>query len=144
MVLHQFTPIDPHELYEIDDKLCQLKLYIQATSYSKQKDSPQRELKNFLLTLPASPNLDNATPRDLCRFLVFKDRHGKAQVHKTSCHMLGQKGHHKCGCPLRLSYKTLDSYIGKMRSIFHALGRDGEWDPRLCLGNPAADKSQKD
>ena len=31
-----------------------------------------------------------------------------------------------------------------MRSIFHALGRDGEWDTRLCLGNPAADKSIKD
>ena len=45
---------------------------------------------------------------------------------------------------MRLSYKTVDSYIGKLRSIFHAIGRDGEWDRRLSLGNPAADKSVKD
>ena len=45
---------------------------------------------------------------------------------------------------MRLSYKTVDSYIGKLRSIFHAIGRDGEWDKRLGLGNPAADKSVKD
>ena len=38
----------------------------------------------------------------------------------------------------------MDSYIGKLRSIFHAIGRDGEWDKRLGLGNPAADKSVKD
>ena len=37
----------------------------------------------------------------------------------------------------------MDSYIGKLRSIFHAKGRDGEWDKRLGLGNPAADKSVK-
>ena len=38
----------------------------------------------------------------------------------------------------------MDSYIGKLRAIFHAIGRDGEWDRRLGLGNPAADKSVKD
>ena len=46
--------------------------------------------------------------------------------------------------PFTSPHKTVDSYIGKLRSIFHALGRDGEWDRRLCLGNPAADKSLKD
>ena len=45
---------------------------------------------------------------------------------------------------MRLSYKTVDSYTGKLRSIFHAIGRDGEWDKRLGLGNPAPDKSVKD
>lgn len=43
-----------------------------------------------------------------------------------------------------LAYKTIDSYIGRLRSIFHTLGRDGVWDVRLGLGNPAADKSVKD
>ena len=38
----------------------------------------------------------------------------------------------------------MDSNIGKLRSIFHAEGRDGEWDKRLGLGNPAADTSVKD
>ena len=57
---------------------------------------------------------------------------------------LGQRGKQSCGCPLRLSYKTVDSYIGKLRSIFHSIGRDGEWDKRLGLGNPASDKLVKD
>ena len=47
-------------------------------------------------------------------------------------------------CPMRLSYKTVDSYIEKLRAIFHSIGRDGEWDKRLVLGNPAADKTVKD
>ena len=45
---------------------------------------------------------------------------------------------------MRLSYKTVDSYIGKLRPSFLANGRDGEWDRRLGLGNPAADKLVKD
>lgn len=45
---------------------------------------------------------------------------------------------------MRLSYKTLASYIGRLQAIFHSLGRDGEWDKRLGLDNPAADKSVKD
>ena len=57
---------------------------------------------------------------------------------------VSSSGNKPCGCPQRLSYKTVDSYIGKSRSIFHAEGRDGEWDKRLGLGNPAADKSVKD
>ena len=76
--------------------------------------------------------------------MVYKDKDGKTQVHSHSCQFLGQKGQHACGCPFRLSYKTVDSYIGKLRSIFIAQGRDGEWDKRLGLGNPAADKSVKD
>ena len=75
---------------------------------------------------------------------ALKDRNGRTQVHKNGCNFLGQKGVHQCGCPLRLSYKTVDSYIGKLRAIFHAIGRTGEWDQRLDLGNPATDNSVKD
>ena len=101
----------------------------------------EKELEKFLDALPGSPSLSNVTPKDICRFLVYKDQNGKTQVHKNGCVYLGQQRVHECGCPLRLSHKTVDSYIGKLRSIFHALGRDGEWDRRLCLGNPAANKS---
>ena len=80
----------------------------------------------------------------MCRLLIFKDKDGKTQVHCNGCKFIGQQGRHLCGCPQRLSYKAVDSYIGKLRSIFHAEGRDGEWDKRLGLGNPAADKSVKD
>ena len=118
-------------LDEIDTRLNHLWNFDQATSYSTQKDSLQKELDNFLLGLPGKPSL--ATPRNLCRFLVFKDRGGKTQVHRNGYVFLGQRGTHSCGCPVRLSYKTVDSYIGKLRFIFHAIGRDGEWDKRLSL-----------
>ena len=131
-------------LDEIDTRLNQLWNFDQATGYSKQKDSLQKELENFLSGLPGKPSLAIVSPRDLCRFLAFKDRGGKTQVHRNGCAFLGQRGTHSCGCPVRLSYKTVDSYIGKLRSIFHAIGRDGEWDKRLGLGNLAADKSVKD
>lgn len=137
-------PLDGEDLKELDDRLRQLSFFDEATSYSRQKESLQRELENFLSSLPGGPSLASVTPRDICRFLVFKDKDGKTQVHRNGCSLLGQRGCHNCGCPVRLSYKTVDSYIGKLRAIFHALGRDGEWDRRLGLGNPAADRSVKD
>jgi hypothetical protein len=91
-----------------------------------------------------SPTLATVTPRNLCRFLIYKDKNGKTQVHGNACSFLGQRGVHSCKCPMHLSYKTVDSYIGKLRAIFHTMGRDGEWDKWLCLGNPAADKLVKD
>ena len=131
-------------LEAIDDRLRQLTLFDNATSYAKQKDSLQKAVEKFLLSIPGSPTLATMTPRDICRFLVFKDKDGKTQVHRNGCNHLGTRGTFECGCPLRLSYKTVDSYIGKLRAIFHTIGRDGEWDKRLGLGNPAADKSVKD
>ena len=132
------------DLDGIEVRLQQLLHYDQATSYKKQKDSLQRELEAFLGALPGFVTLATVTPRDLCRFLIFKDKRGKTQVHLNTCEFLGQRGKQSCGCPLRLSYKTVDSYIGKLRSIFHSIGRDGEWDKRLGLGNPASDKLVKD
>lgn len=41
-------------------------------------------------------------------------------------------------CPVRLSYKTVDLFIGKLRAIFKSASRDGNWDVTLELGNPAA------
>ena len=76
---------------------------------------------------------------------MHKGKNGKTQVHRNRCPLLGKRGTFDCACQLRLSYKTVDSYhIGILRAIFHAIGRNGEWDRRLGLGNPAADKSVKD
>ena len=54
--------------------------YDQATSYSKQNQSLQIELESFLCSLPGSPTLMTVTPRDICRFLLYKDSKGKTQV----------------------------------------------------------------
>ena len=132
------------DLDSIDKRLQQLSNFDQAISYSRQKDSLQKELEAFLSALPGQVSLATVSPRDICRFLTCKDKDGRTQIHHNGCKFVGQRGKQTCGCPLRLSYKTVDSYIGKLRSIFHAIGRDGEWDKRLGLGNPAADKSVKD
>ena len=50
---------------------------------------------------------------------------------------------HSCACPVRLSYATVDSYIGKLRAIFKEAGRDGDWNSALGLGNPAASAEVK-
>ena len=128
-------------LEQIDRCLNQSQNFDKATSYSKQKDALQKELETFLA---GRVTLATATPRDLFRFLIFKDAHGKMQVHHHGRSFLGQRRIQSCGCPVRLSYKTVDSCIGKLHSIFHASGRDGEWDKRFGWGNPAADKSLKD
>ena len=137
------TPFDV-DVNTIDDRLRQLALFDQATCYSKHKASLQRELENFLSSPPGSITVSTITPRNICRFLVHKDKNGKTQVHRNGCPHLGKRGTFDCACPLRLSYKTVESYIGKLRAFSHAIGRDGEWDRRLGFGNPVADKSVKD
>ena len=128
----------------IDDRLRKLALFDQATYYSRHKASLQSESENSLFSLPGSITVSTVTPRDICRFLVHKDKNEKTHVHCNGCPHLGKRGTFDCACPLRLSYKTVDSYIGKLQAIFHAIERDGEWDGRLGLGNPAEDKSVKD
>ena len=48
-----------------------------------------------------------------------------------------------CGCPRRLVYATVDSYIGKLQYILSDAGRQGEWKRTLLLGNPAAENVVK-
>ena len=111
------------DLDAIDVRVQQLFYCDKATSYTKQKDSLQKELEGFLSALPGYVTLATVTPCDLCRFLVYKDKHGRTQVHRNSCTFMGQRGKHPRGCPMRLSYKTVDSYVRKLRSNFHAYGR---------------------
>ena len=51
----------------------------------------------------------------------------------------GKKGLFCCRCPRRLAYSTVDSYIGKLRSIFAEAGRERDWNRTLLLGNPATE-----
>ena len=52
----------------IDGRLQQLALIDQATSYSKQNDSIQKELENFLSSFPGYLTIVTVTPRDICFF----------------------------------------------------------------------------
>lgn len=82
--------------------------------------------------------LFSGTPKDVCRFLAWKDSRGKTQVHATSCPNLGKHNVPDCGCPTRLSFATVDSYIGKLRAVFKDAGREATGKALFALGNPAA------
>ena len=140
----RITPTDPaFDLDAIDSRICSLQSTVLSSAYFKQKQSLTKELENFLYALPGRKSVFSATPWDLCRFLVFKDSSGKTQVHVHGYPHLGRRGSADCSCPRRLSYNTVDSYIGKLRSIFNEVGRQGEWNRALLIGNPASDSRIK-
>ena len=64
-------------------------------------------------------------------------------VHLLDCPGLGQRQRVPCSCPTRLAAGTVDSLIGKLRSIFVEEGLGGEWDDRLGIGNPVSHPSIK-
>ena len=138
--LHPQKPkVVSFDLDAIDKRLEDLQQQYSSTAYAKQKASLKDELEGFLYALPGQKSITNALPIDICRFLVFKDAKGKTQPHRNGCLHVGKKGLFDCRCPCRLAYSTVDSYIGKLRSIFAEAGRQGEWNRTLLLGNPATD-----
>ena len=74
---------------------------------------------------------------------MWKDNSGKTVVHLLDCPGLGQRQRVSCSCPTRLAAGTVDSLIGKLRSIFVEEGLGGEWDDRLGIGNPVSHPSVK-
>ena len=78
-----------------------------------------------------------ASPEDVLRFLVWRDKFGKTISHVPACPTLrGQEG--PCLCSKGLAMCTIDNDIGKLRSIFKENGRGSSWNEDLHLGNPAA------
>ena len=72
-------------------------------------------------------------------FLIWKDSFGKTRIHRDECRLFGSEREGDCTCPKRLAFGTVDSLIGKLRSIFLAAGRGGD-DSSL----PAASKLVKE
>ena len=72
-----------------------------------------------------------------------KDNSGKTVVYLLDCPGLGQRQRVSCSCPTTLADGTVDSLIGKPRSIFVEEGLGGEWDDRLGVGNPVSHPSTK-
>ena len=110
---------------------------------SAQKKQLESEFSLFLASLQPQKSLSSATPRDVVRFLIWKDSKGKTKVNLASCPLIGLQGKQNRSCPTRLSAGTVDSLIGKLRSIFNALGRTGDWDDHFGFENPASHLSVK-
>lgn len=140
----RFTP-GKHDLdmNAIEKRLEEVKKLSDNQAYGRQKSQLQRELEEFLCSLPTPKHIEATTPRDILRFLVWKDMRGKTQVHVDNCQYTGGKGRFPCECPMRLAAGTVDSTIGKLRSIFQALGKSPVWDESSLSGNPATHHSIK-
>ena len=127
----------------IKQRLKELDELLNSSKYSKQKNNLANELTSFLETLSPPKGLLTAIPEDVRKFLIFKEKDGKTQLHTQQCNFKGLAGKQKCECPKTLAAKTIDSLIGKVRAIFRDLGRSGEWNPILLTGNPAASHLMK-
>ncbi|KAJ7383332.1 hypothetical protein OS493_028879 [Desmophyllum pertusum] len=130
------------DLPAIDRRISSLQSARAAKPYEKQKSSLHLELESFLSSLPIPKSSISASPKDVIRFLVWKDSKGKTKIHMPNCPNFGTRSKLKCGCPSRLASGTVDNTIGKLRSIFNSIGRSGDWSG-LFPGNPAAHQSVK-
>ena len=130
-------------LLAIDRRISCLHSARAAKPYERQKCKLHLELESFLSSLPTPKSPISASPKDLIRFLIWKDSKWKTKIHVPNCPNFGSHSKWKCSCPSRLAAVTVDSTIGKLRSIFNSLGRSGMWSG-LSPGNPAAHPSVKE
>lgn len=122
----------------ISERIAQLAQHRGATKYAKQKSALEKELSAFLEARASPKSLASAQPDDIVAFLIWKDRAGKTKVHAESCRAQRDESRTLCECPKRLAFGTVDSLIGKLRSIFADFGRGSDWISALNIGNPAA------
>ena len=130
------------DLPAIDRRISSLQSVRAAKPYEKQKCSLYLELESFLSSLPTPKSPISASPKDVIRFLVWKDSKGKTTVHASSCPNFGSHSKRKCRCSTRLAAGTVNSTIAKLHAIFNSIGRTGDWSG-LSRGNPAAHLSVK-
>lgn len=131
------------DLTAIERRLDNLRQQNSNKSYERQKSALHKLLSSFLSSLPVTKSLASASPPDILKFLVWKDKFGKTVVHDSACPELGQRQPKSCHCPKRLASWTVDSLVGKLHAIFVQEGLGGEWDDRLGIGNPASHPSIK-
>jgi len=87
------------DLSQLDQRLDALGSVRESKPYQKQKSSLQKELQHFLFSLPTSKSLLSAAPRDIARFLVWKNKGGKTKVHTPACRHFGYSKKTSCICP---------------------------------------------
>ncbi|KAI8511797.1 hypothetical protein Bbelb_108970 [Branchiostoma belcheri] len=144
MCAYQRRPFPPpRRSIDIDEEKIKRRLdevnnMAKNTDYGKKKAALENELVDFLGNIYPPKDLVTASPKDVCAFLVWKDKGGKTTVHNKNCKNYGNKKATGCGCPRRLAAGTVDSLIGQLRSIFANSGRGGDWNDAIGTGNPAA------
>ena len=129
--------VDESEIKARLDILAQKK---EATSYVKQKSALELELSEFSSYLQRPKNISSALPN----FLFGRMGTVALLFIKLTVSFSALKARLPCDCPKHLAKGTVDSVIGKLRSIFSTHDRVGDWNAVLGIGNPAASKDVKD
>lgn len=105
----------------VEKRLKYLDNLVTSTSYSRRKSAIEKKFEKCLINLNPVKSMLTATPADVRRFLVQKDAKGKTQSHELSCRFLGKSGVYPCQCPHRVASGTVQSILGKLKSIFENL-----------------------
>lgn len=124
------------DLDTLDTRINDLDRRSQQSSHVRKEKSLYARLVNFLNQLPHKPNLQNVSPQDIRRFLVWLDRFGKTQVHDQSCDFIGKSGISNCSCRVAFSASTLKITIIQLRNILNKNGRGDTWNEYTQTGNP--------
>lgn len=78
----------------LDDRLDELDARKRQSIEFKREEALMKEVMIFMHQIRPSRDfmsLTCCTPVDIKRFLVWKDKHGKSQVHRVECAFLGKK-----------------------------------------------------
>lgn len=70
-----------------------------------------------------SPSISEASPKDVCRFLVWCDTSGKTKFHDNDCYFIGQNQCNLCGCKTVQSSGTVAVMVTQLGHIFRS------WEP---------------
>lgn len=132
------------DVRQLDSRLREIDRKARAGAYAKKKEALVVELEGFLSSTGSQESVRTVSDINLRRFLVFKDRKGKTQVHDTVCPFLGKNGSKPCACPKRLAAGTVESLIGQLKDVFKRQGRGETWDEARGVGNPACAVSVKE
>ena len=116
-------------LWSIFKRFTEFQESLRNKPYERQKDSLEVQLSSFLRSLVPPKKFSAAMAEDIVKFLTSMDAAGKQKLHVRSC------SSKTWSCPKRLAAGTVDSYIGKLRSIFNRLGRTRFSNPlsHLCV-----------
>jgi len=122
------VPAVPRGRGPVDEKVIQecfqeFKSPFELRPYQRQKSALEQQLSTFLASVSPPKTISSCTVDDVIKFLIYKDSSGRTVVHVPTC--FGGA----CARPRRLAAGTVDSLLGKLRSIFKKLGRIDHTNP---------------
>lgn len=121
----------------IDGRIQELANRITDSKANKRQTRLYDNFTGFLSMIPGKVTLESCTPEDIIKYLIWKDKFGKTQVHSVNCKYLGKPDLADCLCPTRLSSGTVEGMMHQLSRIFEGQGFGRTWDPTGVNGNPA-------